>query len=121
MPPKKKPRRNISGLLNQTRKTTIPAIDVSHEDAFGPIPSRSPSRQPDLNIDDENDEPSKQEDFNNQISMLETVNYSVIQEAGHLCIFLPKFHCELNPIEMSSFSFIHSYKFFNHMTVLGMG
>ena len=46
---------------------------------------------------------SKQEDFTNQISMLETV----LREAGHLCIFLPKFHCELNPIEMVSFSFIH--------------
>jgi len=41
---------------------------------------------------------SKQEDFTNQISMLETV----IWEAGHKCIFLPKFHCELNPIEMVS-------------------
>ena len=49
---------------------------------------------------------SKHEDFTNQISMLETV----IQEAGHLCIFLPKFHCEFNLIEMVSFrvSFIHS-------------
>lgn len=24
----------------------------------------------------------------------------VIEAAGHLCILLPKFHCELNPIEM---------------------
>jgi hypothetical protein len=39
---------------------------------------------------------SKQDDFTNQVSMLETV----IREAGHECIFLPKFHCELNPIEM---------------------
>ncbi|KIJ99515.1 hypothetical protein K443DRAFT_8330 [Laccaria amethystina LaAM-08-1] len=39
---------------------------------------------------------SKQEDFTNQISVLKTV----IREAGHECIFLPKFHCELNPIEM---------------------
>ncbi|PCH44458.1 hypothetical protein WOLCODRAFT_154500 [Wolfiporia cocos MD-104 SS10] len=39
---------------------------------------------------------SKQDDFANQLSMLETV----ITEAGHICIFLPKFHCELNPIEM---------------------
>jgi hypothetical protein len=46
---------------------------------------------------------SKQEDFTNQTSMLETV----IWEAGHFCIFLPKFHCELNPIEMVSYSFIH--------------
>ncbi|KAF8578106.1 hypothetical protein K439DRAFT_1363037 [Ramaria rubella] len=39
---------------------------------------------------------SQQDDFVNQISMLETI----IKEAGHECIFLPKFHCELNPIEM---------------------
>jgi hypothetical protein len=41
---------------------------------------------------------SKQDDFMNQVSMLETL----IKEAGHECIFLPKFHCELNPIEMVS-------------------
>jgi hypothetical protein len=46
---------------------------------------------------------SKQDDFANQISMLE----SVIREAGHECIFLPKFHCELNPIEMVSPIFPH--------------
>jgi hypothetical protein len=39
---------------------------------------------------------SHQEDFKNQVSMLE----QIITAAGHLCIFLPKFHCELNPIEM---------------------
>ncbi|EGN99221.1 hypothetical protein SERLA73DRAFT_152883 [Serpula lacrymans var. lacrymans S7.3] len=39
---------------------------------------------------------SKQDDFINQPSMLETL----IKGAGHECIFLPKFHCELNPIEM---------------------
>jgi len=39
---------------------------------------------------------SQQDDFNNQPSMLEMV----IKSAGHQCIFLPKFHCELNPIEM---------------------
>ncbi|KAF8229809.1 hypothetical protein L208DRAFT_1479048 [Tricholoma matsutake] len=39
---------------------------------------------------------SKQEDFINQESLLETH----IKKAGHKCIFLPKFHCELNPIEM---------------------
>ena len=41
---------------------------------------------------------SKQDDFTNQPSMLETL----IKDAGHECIFLPKFHCELNPIEMVS-------------------
>lgn len=39
---------------------------------------------------------SRQEDFANQSSMLKTL----IKKAGHECIFLPKFHCELNPIEM---------------------
>ncbi|QRV98629.1 DDE family endonuclease [Ceratobasidium sp. AG-Ba] len=24
----------------------------------------------------------------------------IIEDAGHICMFLPKFHCELNPIEM---------------------
>lgn len=41
---------------------------------------------------------SQQEDFTKQESMLE----SLIKQSGHLCIFLPKFHCELNPIEMVS-------------------
>ena len=39
---------------------------------------------------------SQQEDFVNQESMIETL----IKGAGHECIFLPKFHCELNPIEI---------------------
>src|SRR5271168_431080 len=38
----------------------------------------------------------KQDDFANQIYVLE----SMIWEAGHEYIFLPKFQCELNPIEM---------------------
>ncbi|KAJ3737470.1 hypothetical protein DFJ43DRAFT_1128663 [Lentinula guzmanii] len=42
---------------------------------------------------------SKQDNFRNQPSMLE----SLITGAGHHCIFLPKFHCELNPIEMKTF------------------
>src|SRR6266481_4340940 len=48
---------------------------------------------------------SQQEDFVDQESMLE----SMIKEQGHLCIFLPKFHCELNPIEMVR---VHSNLFF---------
>lgn len=39
---------------------------------------------------------SHQGDFANQIPELE----QVIVSKGHLCLFLPKFHCELNPIEM---------------------
>ena len=42
---------------------------------------------------------SQQDDFRCQTSMLETL----IRDAGHECIFLPKFHCELNPIEMVSY------------------
>ena len=40
----------------------------------------------------------QQDDFANQPTMLETV----IRAAGHEIVFLPKFHCELNPIEMVS-------------------
>ena len=39
---------------------------------------------------------SRQEDFRNQVSLLE----QTITDRGHLCMFLPKFHCELNPIKM---------------------
>jgi hypothetical protein len=59
---------------------------------------------------------SKQDDFANQVSMLETL----IQEAGHECIFLPKFHCELNPIEMVSIIYIVGYHILMSSTVLGM-
>ena len=37
-----------------------------------------------------------QEDFHQQDK---TALFKIIQEAGHLCFFLPKFHSELNPIE----------------------
>jgi hypothetical protein len=45
---------------------------------------------------------SKQDDFTNQLSMLKTL----IKKAGHECLFLLKFHCELNPIEMVCNSFL---------------
>jgi len=48
---------------------------------------------------------SQQEDFMNQESMLETF----IRGAGHECLFLPKFHCELNPIEMVSKNLFFDY------------
>jgi hypothetical protein len=37
-----------------------------------------------------------QSDFLAERSLLQTI----IEEAGHVCLFLPKFHCELNPIEL---------------------
>jgi hypothetical protein len=43
---------------------------------------------------------SKQDDFLLQESLLE----QKIKSRGHLCIFLPKFHCKLNPIKMVSLS-----------------
>ena len=39
---------------------------------------------------------SNQDYFKNQVSMLEVL----VKRKGHKIIFLPKFHCELNPIEM---------------------
>jgi hypothetical protein len=47
---------------------------------------------------------SQEEDFVNQVSMLEMV----ITDAGHLCLFLPKFHYELNQIEMVCIYFTSS-------------
>jgi hypothetical protein len=45
----------------------------------------------------------------------------LIQEAGHECIFLPKFHCELNPIEMvSQFNLLIIYFNLLYSAVLGM-
>lgn len=52
---------------------------------------------------------SKQDDFWLQKSQVE----EMITERGHLCIFLPKFHCELNPIEMVCFYFILLHLFLN--------
>ena len=49
---------------------------------------------------------SKQDDFHNQVSLLE----QKIKARGHYCIFLPKFHCELNPIEM-----VYSYNLFPYI------
>jgi len=51
---------------------------------------------------------SHQDDFVNQTSMLE----ELVTSRGHLCVFLPKFHCELNPIEMVCPSFV------SHTTIL---
>ena len=45
---------------------------------------------------------SKQEDFQNQTSLFE----QTITDQGHLCVFLPKFHCKLNPIKMVCDAFI---------------
>ena len=39
---------------------------------------------------------SLQSDFVSERPLLQMV----IEEAGHICLFLPKFHCELNPIEL---------------------
>jgi hypothetical protein len=59
---------------------------------------------------------TQQEDFVNQQSMLEIL----ITTRGHLCIFLPKFHCELNPIEMVHHS-LYPYSVSQSHKVLGMG
>jgi hypothetical protein len=39
---------------------------------------------------------SLQTDFKNEKPLLQLI----IEGAGHTCLFLPKFHCELNPIEL---------------------
>jgi hypothetical protein len=52
---------------------------------------------------------SKQHDIINQVSMLE----ELITKASHHCVFLPKFHCELNMIEMVCANMSYFY-FLNH-------
>ncbi|KIJ38195.1 hypothetical protein M422DRAFT_176882, partial [Sphaerobolus stellatus SS14] len=37
-----------------------------------------------------------QQDFGDEKPLLQ----QIIENAGHKCYFIPKFHCELNPIEM---------------------
>ncbi|KIJ39674.1 hypothetical protein M422DRAFT_136398, partial [Sphaerobolus stellatus SS14] len=39
---------------------------------------------------------AQQQDFLNEKPQIQTF----IERKGHICIFLPKFHCEHNPIEM---------------------
>jgi hypothetical protein len=39
---------------------------------------------------------SLQKDFREEKPLLQLI----IEKVGHKCLFLPKFHCELNPIEM---------------------
>jgi len=48
---------------------------------------------------------SKQDDFQLQKLLLE----ERIQVRRHICVFLPKFHCKLNPIEMGCLNHIISY------------
>jgi hypothetical protein len=54
---------------------------------------------------------SKQDDFYLQESLLE----QKIKAKGHLCVFLPKFHCELNLIEMVCFFLHHIYCHVNYV------
>lgn len=68
-------------------------IDADHDD-----------RDPECDVDPINDSPhccmqrvlSRQKDFCSEKPMIQIF----IEEAGHRCFFLPKFHCEFNPIEM---------------------
>jgi hypothetical protein len=61
---------------------------------------------------------SHQDDVKNQVSMLE----DRITKRGHHCVFLPKFHCELNPIEMVRDSADRSViSKAENFTVLGLG
>ena len=39
---------------------------------------------------------SLQDDFREEEPLVQ----SIIESAGHVCLFLSRFHCELNPIEM---------------------
>ena len=58
---------------------------------------------------------SEQADFCAEKPLLQTV----IENAGHKCYFLPKFHCELNPIEMF-WGWVKNRKFFTVNLYLNM-
>ena len=44
----------------------------------------------------------KFEDFNSSSSILQDLIHTT--DARYRCVYLPKFHCELNPIEVISFA-----------------
>jgi hypothetical protein len=56
---------------------------------------------------------SCQSDFVNEHPLLQTI----IEDAGHVCLFLPKFHCELNPIELF-WSYIKECESSSHLSSL---
>ena len=60
---------------------------------------------------------SQQDDFRNQPSMLKTL----ITDKGHECIFSPKFHCELNPIEMVCIQSLQIQMFNSYFHSTGAG
>jgi len=60
---------------------------------------------------------SKQDDFQFQESLLE----QKIKAKGHLCIFLPKFHCKLNPIEMVCLFYSLLYLPVSNVYSIGVG
>jgi hypothetical protein len=60
---------------------------------------------------------SQQEDVTNQTSMLE----NLIVSASHHCVFLPKYHCELNPIEIVCFPSLKCYALLTSVISTGVG
>ena len=75
---KKKHKKNITGLRNQSKTTSH--VKEAPDDSIAKAVETAPTHTAfHADIDD----------FVNQVSLLETL----IKEAGHECIFLPKFHC----------------------------
>ena len=60
---------------------------------------------------------SKQDDFQLQQLLLKTK----ITKRRHYCVFLPKFHCELNPIEMVFYLFNFLIILINYICSTGAG
>ena len=50
---------------------------------------------PKMKVDDMREELAKHHDFRDEKNKLEYF----LHEHGHACLFIPKFHCEINPIE----------------------
>ena len=57
------------------------------------------------------EELNKFDDFKNKVTILE----QHIKNKGHICVFIPKFHCELNAIEQC---WCHAKKHTQHMLMV---
>jgi hypothetical protein len=87
--------RNISGLKNQSKNFPSHSDSTSH-------PTTPWTEAPNPEWSEVEDDLETEDDY-------DLLHH--FDSAGHECIFLPKFHCELNPIEMVSNYLLNFTKF----------
>nr|GAT43958.1 predicted protein [Mycena chlorophos] len=86
-----------------SRQTTQDAVDRTRDPDYEPEPTPSfisaehEKKKRSLNADQvRGSSVAHIRDFKAEKPLLQVL----IEKRGHICLFLPKFHCELNPIEM---------------------